>query len=83
MGADIIIEKNCAKISPGRLIGCTVEAPDLRAGAALAVAGLAAEGMTRVTGYAHIRRGYEDIAGDLRQLGAPVVLREEKQSVPG
>lgn len=69
MGADIIIENNCAIITGSRLNGCRVEAPDLRGGAALVIAALAAEGSTSVYGYEHIKRGYADIAGDLRKLG--------------
>lgn len=70
MGADIIIENNCAVVAGSHLRGCRVEAPDLRGGAALAVAALAADGITRIFGYEHIKRGYADIAGDLRKLGA-------------
>ncbi len=69
MGADIIIENNSAKIMKSSLYGCEVEAPDLRGGAALTVAALAAKGVTRIYGYEHIRRGYEDISRDLGQLG--------------
>lgn len=54
------------------LRGCTVEATDLRGGAALIVAGLAAEGTTTITDCRHILRGYEDICGDLRSLGAEI-----------
>jgi len=69
MEADIIIEKNYARIAESSLRGCEVEAPDLRGGAALVIAALAAEGVTRVFGYEHIRRGYSDIVGDLQKLG--------------
>ena len=54
------------------LHGATLTAPDLRGGAALAVAGLAAEGVTTVQGIGHIQRGYADLAGDLRALGARI-----------
>lgn len=74
MGADIIIEGNRAQIHKSRLHGEIVTAPDLRGGAALAIAGLAAEGCTRVQGYEHIARGYEDLAGMLRSLGAETIL---------
>jgi UDP-N-acetylglucosamine 1-carboxyvinyltransferase len=47
-----------------------VRAPDIRAGAALVVAGLAAEGETVVSDAFHIERGYEDLPGKLRSLGA-------------
>ena len=48
----------------------------MRAGAALVLAGIAAEGETRVHNIAHIDRGYEDYAGKLRALGADVVRAE-------
>ncbi len=77
MGAAIIIEGDEACITgrPG-LRGAQVQARDLRGGAALAVAGLAAEGETRITDCHHIFRGYEDLCGDLQSLGA--VIRREK-----
>lgn len=49
---------------------------DLRGGAALMVAGLAAQGTTRIGDIFHIQRGYEDPVGDLRQLGADITLEE-------
>jgi UDP-N-acetylglucosamine 1-carboxyvinyltransferase len=49
-----------------------VRAPDIRAGVALVLAGLVAEGETTVTGAHHISRGYQDLVGDLRRLGAAV-----------
>lgn len=55
-----------------QLCGATVEAKDLRCGAALAIAGLAASGETRVKGLHHLMRGYENFAGKLRALGARV-----------
>ena len=54
----------------GRLSGAPVRAPDIRAGAALVVAGLVAEGETEVSGVEHIDRGYEDFVGKLHALGA-------------
>ena len=56
-----------------RLSGAPVRAPDIRAGAALVVAGLRADGETVVHDAHHIDRGYEDFAGRLRSLGADVV----------
>ena len=53
-----------------RLHGAAVTAPDLRGGAALAVAALAAEGTTQLRDPGHIRRGYADLPGDLAALGA-------------
>jgi UDP-N-acetylglucosamine 1-carboxyvinyltransferase len=54
------------------LRGVPVEATDLRAGAALVLAGLVARGVTVVSGARHIDRGYADFAGRLRALGAEV-----------
>ncbi len=76
MGAEIIIKGNQAIIWGGSLRGAEVTAPDLRGGAALAAAGLGADGVTRVYGYEHIARGYEDLAGMFRALGAQAYLRE-------
>ncbi len=73
MGADIEIAGRKARVH-GRypLHGTTVTAPDLRGGAALAVAALAAEGKTEICGCSHILRGYEDLCGDLKSLGAKI-----------
>ena len=57
-----------------RLSGAPVKAHDIRAGAALVIAGLAADGETIVSEAHHVARGYEDIAGKLRGLGADVTL---------
>ena len=54
------------------LHGANLEALDIRAGAALAIAGLAAQGETIISDIRHIDRGYEDFAGKLRQLGADI-----------
>lgn len=56
------------------LHGQRVESTDLRGGAALVVAALGAEGTTQVTQLSHIRRGYQDMEGTLRQLGADIRL---------
>lgn len=73
MGADISIEAQHAIIrGVERLSGCPVLAPDIRAGAALVLAGLAAEGATEVSDPSHIDRGYEDFVGRLGALGAAV-----------
>ena len=73
MGAEIRVEGHHAVIrGVPRLSGAPVRASDLRAGAALVVAGLAAEGETTVAGAEHVERGYEDLAGSLRSLGADV-----------
>ena len=55
-----------------RLTGARVSAPDLRAGAALVIAGLAADGITTVDDIMYIQRGYEDFEGKLRGLGADI-----------
>ncbi|MCX7621139.1 MAG: UDP-N-acetylglucosamine 1-carboxyvinyltransferase [Acidimicrobiales bacterium] len=73
MGADIRVEGHHAVVrGKPMLSGAPVRAHDIRAGAALAVAGLRAEGETIVTDAAHIDRGYEDFAGKLAALGADV-----------
>lgn len=71
MGACIRVEGNTAIIDGvDKLTGARVSAPDLRAGAALVIAGLAAEGITTVDDIVYIQRGYEDFDGKLRSLGA-------------
>jgi UDP-N-acetylglucosamine 1-carboxyvinyltransferase len=76
MGADVSTEGNHAVVrGVGRLSGAPVRATDIRAGAALVLAGLVAEGETEVAGAEHIDRGYEDLAGALRSLGADVTRR--------
>lgn len=73
MGADVSVEGHHAIVrGPRRLRGASVDATDLRAGAALVLAGLAAQGRTLVTGAHHIDRGYADFAGRLSALGADV-----------
>ena len=77
MGAEIDIQGNTAVIrGVEALNGSDVQATDLRAGAALALAGLAAEGETRVHGLKHILRGYEDFDKALTSLGAHVSIEE-------
>jgi len=73
MGADIRTEGHHAVVrGVPRLSGAQVKAPDIRAGAALVLAGLAAEGETSVAGVEHIERGYDDLVGTLQGLGASV-----------
>ena len=69
MGADIRVDGNTAVVHGGRLHAGTVCAQELRGGAALLVAALAAQGSSVIRGCSFIRRGYEDIAGDIRKLG--------------
>ena len=78
MGADITVEGNRATINGvARLKAAEVTATDLRAGAALIIAGLNAEGETKVAGVEKIERGYDDIVGKLKSIGAEVELIEE------
>lgn len=79
MGADITVNGKVALIEgTGKLMGAPVKACDLRAGAALIIAGLAASGVTEIEDIFHIERGYDCMEGKLRQLGAEI----EKVSVP-
>ncbi len=81
MGADITIDNRVAVIEGvKRLTGATVRASDLRAGAALIVAGLMAEGTTTISGVKHIDRGYEKIEEKLISLGADITrVKEENE----
>ncbi|MFC2048651.1 UDP-N-acetylglucosamine 1-carboxyvinyltransferase [Elusimicrobiota bacterium] len=73
MGADIEIKGNLSVIKGVKhLSGAPVTALDLRGGASLIIAGLAAKGRTSITGIDHIERGYENIVGNLRKLGAKI-----------
>jgi UDP-N-acetylglucosamine 1-carboxyvinyltransferase len=73
MGADIRTEGHHAVVrGRPRLSGAPVRAPDIRAGAALVVAALGADGETLVSDASHIARGYEDFAGKLRAVGADI-----------
>ena len=73
MGARLKVDGNHVYIRGNDcLIGTTVQAEELRGGAALVMAGLAATGHTRVEGCSYIYRGYENIGRDLRELGARV-----------
>ncbi len=77
MGADITTEWQHAVVRGVKeLSGCPVLAPDIRAGAALVLAGLRADGLTTVGDASHIDRGYEDFVGKLASLGAVVGRRE-------
>jgi len=76
LGADISTDGHHAVVrGVAQLSGAPVRAPDIRAGAALVVAGLAAEGETVISGIHHIDRGYDDIVGRLRALGAHIERR--------
>jgi len=77
MGAGIRVAGRVAVVSGVKTLhGAAVRSTDLRGGAALCVAALAAEGESRVGVLTHIDRGYEDIARDLRALGADIVRRD-------
>jgi len=71
-GASLLIQ------GVGELTGTQVTASDIRAGAALVLAGLAARGTTRVEGTGHIHRGYEGLTAKLRNLGAQIWEKEKK-----
>lgn len=73
MGADVKIEGRSAVVEgPRELMGTTVRASDLRAGAALIIAGLIAEGETEITNIFHIDRGYDKIVDKLKSVGADI-----------
>ena len=73
LGASITTEGHHAMIrGVDHLVGTTVRATDIRAAAALVMAGLIAEGETTITGLEHVDRGYDDFAGRLSSLGARV-----------
>lgn len=79
MGADISVDGKVAVIEgTGKLMGAPVKACDLRAGAALIIAGLAASGVTEIEDIFHIERGYDCMEVKLRALGADI----EKKSFP-
>ena len=75
MGADIQIVGQEAKIRGSMLHGAKVRAPELRGGAALVVAGAAAEGRTWISDCHYIGRGYENICRDMRNLGADASVK--------
>ncbi len=82
MGANIKVEGNVAVVTGvSGFTGANVNAPDLRAGAALVLAGLAAEGFTTVNEIKYIQRGYEHFEEKLRQLGAEISLVEDEREV--
>lgn len=81
MGASIKVEGNTAIVSGGgELTGAEVSAPDLRAGAALVLAGLAAKGETLINNIHYIDRGYEHFEDKLRGLGGEIYRISEKTS---
>ena len=78
MGATILtLNDHIIYEGPNQLMGSSVKATDLRAGAALVIAGLMASGTTEITNVEYILRGYSDIIHKLTQLGADIQLVEE------
>ena len=74
MGADIMIENREAIVPGGKALkGAKVRATDLRAGAAMVLAGLAATGTTEISEIYHIERGYENLVGKFKALGADIM----------
>lgn len=83
MGANISLQGNTALVrGTDRLSGAQVMASDLRASAALVLAGLAAEGETRIKRIYHLDRGYEQLEVKLRSLGAQVVREQDADAIP-
>ncbi|HSV32433.1 MAG TPA: UDP-N-acetylglucosamine 1-carboxyvinyltransferase [Atribacteraceae bacterium] len=73
MGANIKVEgRSAVVLGVEKLTGTQVTATDLRAGAALVIAGLAAEGVTEICGVVHVNRGYESLVSKLQTLGARI-----------
>lgn len=82
MGADIKVQGQTALVTGVKeLSGAEVEATDLRAGAALVLAGLAAPGRTEIGHVKYIDRGYEDLTGKLKALGAHIVRHKAKKNL--
>ena len=80
MGADIRVAGRVAVVTGTEILhGTNLRCTDLRGGAALCVAALAAEGQTHVSEIGHIDRGYQDIVGDLRALGADIARIETEE----
>ncbi|QHW34328.1 UDP-N-acetylglucosamine 1-carboxyvinyltransferase [Paenibacillus rhizovicinus] len=82
MGANIKVRSGVASINGGHpLRGALVHASDVRAGICLIVAGLCAEGTTTIAGVQHIERGYEDVVGSFRSLGAQIGLFDSEEQI--
>ena len=82
MGANISVEGRVAVIEGvERLKGAPVKATDLRAGAALIIAALSAEGTSEIFDIFHVERGYENMEIKLRNLGADIVKVEEPDPI--
>ena len=82
MGANIQVDdKTAVVVGVERLTGAPVQAYDLRAGAAMVIAALAAHGQSEITQVQYIERGYEDIIEKLRALGAEIWSVEEVDNI--
>ena len=78
MGAHIELEGMVAKIKGvDTLYGAQLIAPDIRASAALVIAGIAAQGTSTMSGIHHLLRGYQDLCGTLQKLGARITVKSE------
>lgn len=79
MGAKIEVVDNCCATIHGKikLIGTDVVATDLRGGASMVICGLIADGVTTISNVGHILRGYEDIVGKLKKVGAKIEIIED------
>lgn len=78
MGAHIELEGMVAKVKGvDALYGAPLIASDIRASAALVIAGIAAQGTSTMSGIQHVLRGYQDLCGTLQKLGARIMLRAE------
>ena len=79
MGARIILcdPHRAVVVGPAKLRGGLVESPDIRAGMALLIAALGADGTSEIHNIRQIERGYADIDGRLRALGASIERRDE------
>jgi UDP-N-acetylglucosamine 1-carboxyvinyltransferase len=81
MGANVDLHDDTLDVQGGSLRGTTVHAADIRAGGALVIAALAAEGTSYVTGVSYIERGYEALDSRLQRLGARIALHEPTDAV--
>ena len=75
--ASLYASPSALSMKKSKLTGAPIQAYDLRAGAALVIAALAAEGESEISNVQYIERGYEDIIGKLRALGADIRAVEE------
>ena len=82
MGANIKVEGRVAVVQGVPLLhGAKVECTDLRGGASLVVAALAAQGDSEISEIRHVERGYEDLEGNLRSLGAKIKKVEKSGDI--